>query len=565
VIAFNGEIYNFHDLRAELGESRSWRGHSDTETLVEAIDAWGLKETLRRCVGMFALAVWDRQDRVLSLARDRMGEKPLYYGWNGGRFLFASELKALHAAPGFHAAVDRDALGLYLCYGYVPAPWSIHEHVRKLPPGEMLVIRTTDPLTEDFARREPYWSLAEAMAGARFHGSPEDAVDELEARLSEAVRLQMVSDVPLGAFLSGGVDSSTIVALMKRHATGPVKTFSIGFEEAKYNEAPHARAVAEHLGTEHTEMTVTSKAALDVIPGLAGVWDEPFADSSQIPTSLLAKLTRKHVTVSLSGDGGDELFWGYDRYLLARRVHRLPGVKVIGGVLRLVPAELFTHTAGRLPQPLRKMLSADRAMVVRDYAEAETLTKRFEALYVRPRPNLRYLAEPAVCRYPLVDVAVPDGLDIDTAASVIDASHYLPDDIMVKVDRASMAVSLESRAPLLDHRVVEFAFSLPLSYKYRNGQTKWPLKQVLYRHVPRQIVDRPKMGFGIPLSEWLRGPLKSWADDLLDPQVLRRDGYFHADAVTTLWREHQSGLRDQGPRLWRFLMFRAWQERNACA
>ncbi len=512
---------------------------------------------------MFALALWDKQERVLQLARDRMGEKPLYYGWNRGRFLFASELKAFHALPWFDAGIDRDALGLYLCYGYVPAPWTIHEGVRKLPPGEILTLPAHSAQSEDAAKRETYWSLYDALSGPQFQGSPEDAVDELEARLSEAVGLQMVADVPLGAFLSGGVDSSAVVALMQAQSRRPVKTFSIGFEEQAYNEAPHAAAVAKHIGTEHVEMIVTAADAIRVIPDLAKIWDEPFADSSQIPTSLLAKLTREHVTVSLSGDGGDELFWGYGRYLLARKVQNLPGLKLMGAVLNRMSPETITQLTGRSPAPLRKMFSADRAMVLRDYAGASTVIERYEAIHVRARHNLRYMAKGTACSYPLTDIQIPHDLDQDTAASAIDAQHYLPDDIMVKVDRASMAVSLESRAPLLDHRIVEFAFSLPMSYKFRAGQTKWPLKQVLHRHVPRALVDRPKMGFGIPVSEWLRGPLKAWADELLDPAVLRRDGYLDADAVTMLWRDHLSGLRDQGPRLWRFLMFRAWQEQHA--
>jgi asparagine synthase (glutamine-hydrolysing) len=512
---------------------------------------------------MFALALWDRQERTLQLARDRMGEKPLFYGWSRDRFLFASELGAFHALPAFDAPVDRDALGLYLCHGYVPAPWTIHQGVRKLRPGELLTLSMRTAMVEEAARRELYWSIGDALAAPRFSGSCEEAVEELETRLSQAVRLQMVADVPLGAFLSGGVDSSTIVALMQSTHGRPVKTFSIGFEEPAYNEAPQAAAVAASLATDHTELVVTSDDALAVVPELASVWDEPFADSSQIPTLLLARLARRQVTVSLSGDGGDELFWGYDHYRLARRLQRLPGLKLMGAMLNRASPELIAQVARHLPPPLRKSVSAERAMVLRDYADAKTLQQRIEALHLRPRQNLAFLAGAPECAYPLIDLAVPDGLDLDTAASVIDAGLYLPDDIMVKVDRASMSVGLEARAPMLDHRVVEFAFSLPLSYKFRDGQTKWPLRRLLYRRVPRNLVERPKMGFGGPISSWLRGPLRAWADDLLSPAALQRDGYLASAAVTSAWQAHKAGRRDQGARLWRLLMFRAWQAHHA--
>lgn len=556
VIVFNGEIYNHLELRADL-PGETWRGGSDTETLLAAIERWGLDEALRRSVGMFALAVWDEHARRLSLARDRMGEKPLYYGWNDGRFIFASELKSFHAAPGFKAVVDRDALALYLTYGYVPAPWSIFEGVRKLEPGVLLTLDLVNGAPEEIRQ---YWSLQAVFERQPFAGSDEDAVDVLEEHLRRAIKLQMIADVPVGAFLSGGVDSSVVVALMQQFANRPVKTFSIGFEEAEYNEAPYAAKVAEHLGTEHTELMLSSQDVLNVVPRIPEVWDEPFADSSQIPTLILSGLAKRNVTVSLSGDGGDELFWGYNSYHLANRVRTLPGGNLIGRTINGISLARLSSLSRSLPAPLRKTFSPDRLRVLANYAAASDTRERYEALFVRADHCRKLMIDGKVSAYDAVRVTPPPHVDLNTAISAIDAAIYLPDDILVKVDRAAMAHSLETRAPLLDHRLVEFAFSLNFSLKYRDKQTKWPLRQVLFRHVPRALIERPKKGFSVPLGEWLRGPLRTWASDLL----LRDCGsknLINSQEVTQLWQDHQNGRADNGTILWRILMFRAWSQR----
>ena len=570
VIAFNGEIYNHLDLRGELeaaGSAPPWRGHSDTETLLAAVEAWGVQRTLERSSGMFAFALWDRDERALWLARDRFGEKPLYYGWNRGVFLFGSELKALRAFPGFDAPVDRQALALYLRHNAVPAPFSIHEGVRKLMPGHWL--RIDVPALERGTQPEPvaYWSAAEqahAGKGNPFAGNESEATDALENLLRDAVGRQMMADVPLGAFLSGGIDSSLVVAMMQVQSSRPVRTFSIGFNEAGYNEAEHAAAVARHLGTDHTELYVTPDDALAVIPRLPAMYDEPFADSSQIPTSLVAQLARRHVTVALSGDGGDELFGGYSRYFLAARVWRyltrVPiSIRSLASFsLNAIPISFLDACCGQLNNLLRRRypINGDRIHKAASTFTARTNGEFYQRFTSHWRPEV-LMGEGIGSVVPLI---AADSFGFFEQMMLGDTCHYMADDILVKVDRAAMACSLETRVPLLDHRVFEFAWRLPTHYKVRGGTGKHLLRQVLYRHVPQALIDRPKMGFGVPIDSWLRGSLKDWAAALLDPVRLRNEGYFNPEPIARKWKEHQSGTRNWQYHLWDILMFQAWLE-----
>jgi asparagine synthase (glutamine-hydrolysing) len=573
VTAFNGEIYNYADLRRELesaGAAPAWRGHSDTEVLLAGFEAWGVAATAARTVGMFALAVWDRHERSLSLARDRMGEKPLYYGWQGGAFLFGSELRALRAHPAFAGTVDRRALTLLLRYAYVPAPYSIHEGIAKLAPGTVLTLPhgASEPVVR------PYWTLREAVEEGRRHpfaGTDVEAVGELETRLRAAVGLQMVADVPLGAFLSGGVDSSTIVALMQAQSSRPVRTFTIGFHEKAWDEAVHARAVAAHLGTDHTELYVSPQDVLDVVPGLPDFYDEPFADASQVPTILVARLARQHVTVSLSGDAGDELFGGYSRYFMARglwdRVRPLPAP------LRSLAARGLTGVPARawdwLGRPVAGLLPAGwrgRPLGVRAHQFAELLKARspdeiFHGIVSHWHDPVSAVVGGAEPTTVLVDrSAWPPVADFEQRMMYLDALSYLPDDVLTKVDRAAMSTSLETRVPLLDHRIVEFAWTLPTRLKIREGRGKWILRQVLDRYVPRELIERPKVGFGVPLASWLRIDLRDWAEELLDESRLRREGYLHPGPVRRKWREHLGGGQNWHHALWNVLMFQAWLE-----
>ena len=553
VIVFNGEVYNFAELRKELeGHGTAFRGGSDTEVMLAAIEAWGLENAVRRFAGMFAFALWDRKERGLALVRDRLGKKPLYYGWAGGTLLFGSELKALRAHGDFRAEIDRSALTLFLRHGAVPAPYCIYQGIRQLPPACIVRLLAPDAPSEPV----PYWSLREvAERGMRepFAASAAEATERLDALLREAVRVRMIADVPLGAFLSGGIDSSTVVALMQAQSTRPVRTFSIGFDESGFDEAGHAQAVAKHLGTEHTELYVTSAEAQAVIPRLPEIYDEPFADSSQIPTFLLAQLTRRDVTVGLSGDGGDELFAGYLRYAETeqywRKLSRVPAVvrhgigKCLGGL----------GSGTRLGRRLRRLA---------DIFHCETpneLYCRFISHWKNPAEVVIGGFEPPTA---FTDSARwPDGGGIIERAQFIDAVSYLPEDIFTKVDRASMAANLEARAPLLDHRVVEFAWTLPRALKIRDGQVKWILREVLHRYVPRAIYHRPKMGFNVPTGAWLRGPLREWAEALLDARRLRAEGYFHPAPIREKWAEHLRGESNWEYYLWDVLMFQAWLER----
>ena len=608
VIAFNGEIYNHLELRTELNNSSNsnnvpggagtalkWRGYSDTETLLAAFERWGVVATLTKTVGMFALVLWDVHQRTLHLARDRFGEKPLYYGWTGSgdmsTFVFGSELKSLCAFPSFDNPVCREALAQYMRFMYVPAPRSIYQGIYKLEPGCLLSIKGTAPMAAPTQPLRPtavyqsvtlsrWWSLGNVVQLGAYNPITDevDAVDALEQRLSDAVKMQSLADVPLGAFLSGGVDSSTIVALMQQQATCPVKTFTVGFEESGFDEAPYARAVAKHLGTDHTEMFVTAAEAQEVIAQLPSMYDEPFADSSQIPTHLVCRAAREHVTVALSGDAGDELFGGYNRYFWGPRIWSklawlpYPIRHALGAAIKTVPVVVWNA----LNLPVNTLLPNSQGIVnagdkahklaarlsgVRDLDDLYTslVSEWQDPAQVVRGDNGCSVLEPSS----QLNDGLPKGDLTGVANSPLrmmyrDSMTYLPDDILCKVDRAAMASSLETRVPFLDHRVAELAWQLPLGMKIMNGQGKWPLRQVLYRHVPRELIDRPKAGFGIPVGQWLRGPLRPWAENLLDQNRLNFEGYFYSEPIRKKWAEHLSGRRDHTASLWAVLMFQAW-------
>jgi asparagine synthase (glutamine-hydrolysing) len=562
ILVYNGELYNFRDLRKTLESlGRQFRGHSDTEVLVEAIAQWGVPDVLQRLNGMFALAVWDRHARRLVLARDAVGIKPLYYGWGRECLLFASELKALREHPSFSGSINREALTQFLRHGYIPAPHSIYQDIYKLPPGCWLSL--TLPIRSRDIEPSAWWRLDDAVsqgAAEPFSGSPQEAVAELDRLLRDAVGLQMVSDVPLGALLSGGIDSSAVVALMQAQSDRPIRTFTIGFAEQLYNEADYARAVAEHLGTEHTECYVTAAEARELIPQLPQWYDEPFADSSQIPTVLLARMVRHDVSVCLSGDGGDELFCGYDRYGVMQRRWRIIGSWPRS--FRQMVSRTATSLAMRFPAGTarRKLRTLAEFAGLRDplhlYTRFNTHWRDAETLVVREREAPRAAED-----FP--SIPAPIARRFPETMMYLDTRTYLPDDILVKVDRASMAVGLEVRVPLLDQRVVEFAWRLPLGLKIRSGQTKWILQQVLGRYVPSHLTDRPKMGFGVPIDGWLRGPLRDWAHALLDADRLRRQGFLQPEPVQEKWREHLSGRRNWQYLLWDVLMFQAWLDANS--
>jgi asparagine synthase (glutamine-hydrolysing) len=572
-IVFNGEIYNFQALRHELITHHGcrFRGASDTEVLLAMIEVYGVKEAVSRSVGMFAFALWDCRERTLTLGRDRLGEKPLYYGRLKRGICFGSELKSLLVHPDFTGEIDRDALALYLRYGYIPAPHTIYRGVYKLPPGTLLTLTSAghDRLPEP----EPYWSIDAAVAAGQadpFTGTAEEAVDELDRLLRQSVAGQMVADVPVGAFLSGGIDSSAVAAVMQAlHNGRPIRTFTIGFEEKGYNEAAFAKEVARHLGTSHTELYVRAKEARDVIPKLPMLYDEPFADSSQIPTYLVAQLAKGQVTVALSGDGGDELFAGYTRYSLAqglwRRVGRLPvgGRKALAKSMNAIPVEALNKLTWLMPLLARSGKAGPAGDKIRKLADVLAadhegdLYRRLISVWKEPELVAVGAREPQTA---LTDHTrwrfAPDFVH---RMMHIDQLMYLPDDILVKVDRAAMGVSLETRVPLLDHRIVEFAWRLPLSMKWRDGQTKWVLRRVLDRYVPRELIERPKMGFSVPIRDWLRGPLREWAEDLLDERRLREDGYFDPVPIRRTWQEHVTGRRNWQAQLWVILMFQAWR------
>jgi len=572
VIVFNGEVYNFQELRKELEIfGHSWRGHSDTEIMLAAFCQWGVEAATKRFNGMFSFAVWDRDEKKLHLGRDRLGEKPLYYGWlPDGTLLFGSELKTFKPYPGFAPTVNRDAIAGLLRLNYIADPHSIYEGVSKLPPASLL--------TWDGGSSRPkpvlYWDMkavAETALTNPFQGSEQDAVNELEALLKDAIGIRMISDVPLGAFLSGGVDSSTIVALMQAQSSKPVRTFTIGFNEKQFNEAIFAKEVAQHLGTDHTELYITPKDALDVIPKIPALYDEPFSDYSQIPTFLVCQLARQHVTVALSGDAGDELFSGYERYFVGRslwnKISALPhwGRKAAASALTMLSA----RTLNTLIEPLKPVLPAKlRHLSVGDkmhklaevlqVSEPVTMYQNLVSHWKHPEQIVINGHEPVTA---LIDNSNwPRVPDFTHRMMHLDMETYLPGDILTKVDRASMGVSLEGRIPLLDPRVIEFAWRLPLSMKVKAGKGKWALRQVLYKHVPERMIDRPKMGFSVPIGEWLRGELRDWAEALLDESRLKREGYFHPAPIRDKWREHLEGSRNWQYYLWDVLMFQAWLE-----
>jgi asparagine synthase (glutamine-hydrolysing) len=584
VIAHNGEIYNFPELRRELeAAGERFRGHSDTEVLLAAIERWGMERALARSAGMFAFALWDRCERRLHLVRDRLGKKPLYFGWVNGRWLFASELKAFHAHPDFAPEVDRGALALLLRHNCIPAPYSIYHGVFKLPPASRLSLRPTGSNVprgrEILELVEPYWSaLAIAERGAATplaFNDEREAVDQLEGVLSRAVVERMIADVPLGALLSGGLDSSTVVALMQRHSSRPVKTFSIGVHQPGFDEATDAKRVADHLGTDHTELYVTPKEALEVIPRLPEFYDEPFADSGQIPTLLVSELARRYVTVALSGDGGDEVFGGYQRHFRACRLARLNGVPpaLRASAARLLIAaspgawdRLFDALGLVLPVGVRGALSGDNVHKFADILPANSLQAAYRVMashWTEPTAVVRGNGAPV--NEPPTAVTdptrQPDLAEFAHLMMALDTITYLPDDILTKVDRATMAVSLEARSPLLDHRVVEFAWRLPLGMKIRGGKGKWILRRLLERHVPRELFERPKHGFGVPIGDWLRGPLRPWAEALLDERRLRDEGFFEPRPIRQKWAEHLAGRRNWAYHLWDILTFQAWHER----
>jgi asparagine synthase (glutamine-hydrolysing) len=572
VATLNGEIYNFEELRRELREAGlapPFRGHSDTEVMLAAFEAWGVEAAVKRFNGMFAIALWDRERRCLQLVRDRMGVKPLYYGFGGRTFLYGSELKALRKHPDFRGTIDRGALHLYLRFMYVPAPYTIYEGIHKLIPGTIL---TFDPATGQ-TETTVCWSVREAAlhgVSHPFQGSEDDASRELESLLRDAVRIRMVADVPLGVFLSGGVDSSIVTALMQAESPVPVRTFSIGFEDAVYDEAPFAAAVARHLGTNHTELYMSTDDVLAVIPKLPSIYDEPFADSSQMPTHLVALLARRHVTVSLSGDGGDELFGGYTRYFLGQQLFRrmdwVPGVlrPVIGRALTLFPSHqwdrLLALARPVLPSKLRQPRGGERIhKVARVLAGKELDDLYFELVSLWSNVVIGGAAPTAPVTMREEWPPLSDSIE---RMMYFDQISYLPDDILTKVDRASMAVSLEAREPLLDYRLVEFAWSLPLSMKVHAGKGKHVLRRVLDRYVPRTLIERPKMGFGIPVETLLRGPLRDWAESLLDPALMRAQGYLDVAAVRAKWDAHVEGNADWQTHLWGVLMLQAWLQEN---
>lgn len=567
ILSYNGEIYNHLEIRELLSaqvDFSKWKGHSDTETLLMAICHWGLESTLKKLNGMFAFALWDNHSKSLYLARDRIGEKPMYYGTSKSTFLFGSQLKSLSVHPCWKGNIDRDALSLFMKYGYVPTPYSIYEGIKKLPPAHFIEVSNGG---NSISKPKCYWAIDNNTEHTQRYNndSVKSVSDNLESLLLDSVRLRMEADVPFGAFLSGGIDSTMIAAMMQRIAKKPVKTFSIGFDEEGYNEARHAKMVAKHLGTDHSELYVSPEDAMSVLPKLSGIYDEPFADDSQIPTFIVSELAKTEVTVCLSGDGGDELFFGYSRYfqvhnwwrklrlvpLPIRQLMTLTIMLITSGLLNVLVSLLPTkfapkHLIDRIPK-FARLINApdwltfyDRVITQGNYPKSLVLNASNGNDFLnRYKEKIEGLLGPEKMMY-------------------LDMMLYLPDDILTKVDRASMAVSLEARVPFLDHRLVEFASQVPFKYKFREGQGKWILRQVLYRYIPKSLVDRPKMGFGVPIEYWLKGPLSDWADNLLDEEELNKQGFFDSALVQKMWNEHKEGKRRWHVQLWRLLIFQMW-------
>ena len=579
ILTYNGEIYNHLEIRSELKTNNSkikWRGNSDTETLIEAIDFWGIETSLKKIEGMFAFGIWDQKEQSLILARDRIGEKPLYFGWQGDGdnkvFIFGSELKALKVHPQFKGFINRDVITLLLRHNYIPAPYSIYKNIFKLTPGHYLKLNKNNLEKNELPISKKYWSLTEAAINGKnnqLKQNEEEIQQDLEKLLKLSVKKQMISDVPLGAFLSGGIDSTTIVALMQSISNTPVKTFTIGFNENEYSEAEYAKKISKHLGTDHTELYVSSKDALNVIPKLPNIYDEPFSDSSQIPTFLVSKLTKQHVKVALSGDGGDELFCGYNRYLMTSKywkIFRLMPLyirKILASGFRSISVNKWNMISSNLPILNKYPNFGHKIHKGADVLELETIDKLYYFLsshWQNPTELVIGSKEPGT----LLNKFKPglEGLGYQEQMMALDFITYLPNDILVKVDRAAMSSSLETRIPFLNHDLIEYVWKIPHSLKFRNGQGKWILRQILNKYVPKNLTDRPKMGFGVPIDIWLRGPLRDWAENLLDKKKLDDKGYFNSKLIREKWQEHNSGKRNCQYDLWNVLMFQAWLEVN---
>ena len=575
VMIYNGEVYNHRELRDELSAA-SWRGTSDSETILAAIDRWGIEKAVERFVGMFAFAIWDTNASELTLVRDRLGIKPLYYGFTSEGLTFSSELRAIAADPAFDATIDRESLARYMRYNCVPAPYTIYSNVRKLLPGTLVSFRCPK---RSAARERTYWSaqsLAHVGQSDPFTGTDAEAIDELDQLMRDSVKARMLSDVPIGAFLSGGIDSSAVTAIMQAQSATSIRTFSIGTKSDQFDEAPFARAVAEHLGTNHTETYVSADEALAVIPDLCRIFDEPFADSSQIPTHIVARIAREDVTVVLSGDGGDELFGGYNRHLWGVRLwkwmKRSPRLarKCVSRAVTMVGPTTWDRVFGRmqpvLPRAMRHRMPGYKLHKLANSLAASSPHDLYEQLVSQwSRPNEVVVLDESSKPENLVTAHAREGLsDFASEMMLYDTEQYLPDDILTKVDRATMAVGLEARVPLLDHRIAEFAWRLPLSMKLRQGTSKWILRKVLERYVPREMFERPKSGFGIPLGDWLRGPLRDWAEDLLNPSQMAQEGYLRPEPIQRAWKRHLQGASNAEYALWTVLMFQDWlHHRNA--
>lgn len=572
VITYNGEVYNYRAIRKHLEEKGYYfRGHSDTETILLAIEEWGLKSALEKFTGMFAFALWDKKEKKLYMVRDRIGEKPLYYGWLGNTLVFGSEIKALRKHPNLKFEIDRNVLNSYLRYNYIPTPNSIYKNIYKLEPGSVLEISAYDKKIVSYY----YWNPVEEVRKAtlnKFTGSVEEALSNLDLILRDTIKNQMISDVPLGAFLSGGIDSSTIVAVMQAISTQPIKTFSIGFYEDAYNEANYAKDVANYLGTNHTELYVTPEEARSVIPNLPNLYDEPFADSSQIPTFLVASLTKEKVTVSLSGDGGDELFGGYNRYFWTEKLW--DNIKWMPNGLKGLTSQTLTSFSPQtwdsifslvnpmIPNKFKQRLPGDKIHKLAEILNAHTpeeVYRKLVSTWRNPTEVVKDSFEIPSNSFKEKEVKLSSFIEKMMFTDVV---TYLPDDILVKVDRACMGVSLESRVPFLDHRIVEFAWRLPLEMKIKNNEGKWLLRQLLYKYVPRELIERPKMGFGVPIDSWLRGPLREWAESMLDKEKIVKEGFFYPEPIRKKWKEHLSGKRNWQYHLWSILMFQSWLDSN---
>ena len=579
VLTYNGEIYNHLEIRNELEKNNfnsKWRGNSDTETLLEAIAFWGIEATLKKTVGMFAFGVWDKKNRYLTLVKDRMGEKPLYFGWQGEGvnkvFLFASELKALKVHPGFVGEINRDSIALQLRHNCIPAPYSIYKNIYKLLPGHYLQLNENDFKKSLLPSQKPYWSATKCAIDGNNNQLKTSALNiqkDLETHLKFTVKQQMISDVPLGAFLSGGIDSSTIVALMQSQSNHPIKTFTIGFNQSDYSEAQHAKKIAKHLGADHTELYISPKTAMDVIPKLPKMYCEPFSDSSQIPTFLVSQLAKHKVKVVLSGDGGDELFCGYNRYVISKKfwkIFRLMPLsfrKFIAHQIQSISPKNLTKISKFLPGSNQYYFFGDKMHKGANVLKAKSIYDVYYMLcshWQNPDEVVINSKEPGTLLTEFKPMLA--GLDSQQQMMALDMITYLPNDILVKVDRAAMASSIETRVPFLNHKLIEYVWKIPQSLKLRNNDGKWILKQILNQYIPKNLTERPKIGFSIPLANWLRGPLKDWAENLLNEKKLQQEGFFNPKLIRDKWEEHLSSKRNWEHDLWDVLMFQAWIDEN---